>query len=151
LSRRSNELGRSEARGWHTPAQIGSARTPVRNAITEAGPQDAEDWPPRTLHRWHRRRDRRPRRVDHLLSVRGAHEQHPDAIPNPGIHRTATATCEASVSYVRWSRTTVGWKYRATSKAGRAAPGPAIFETGSELRVRPRPGLRGQGGWSRDA
>src|SRR5437763_11797015 len=49
-----------------------------------------------------------------------------------------------SATFARRSPTTVGGKYRVSSKAGRVTPSPAKFESGSVPRPRARPALRGE-------
>jgi hypothetical protein len=53
------------------------------------------------------------------------------------------ATCGAGVTSARRSATTIGGKYRASSKAGGASPSPADFESESVPHFWHRPGLRG--------
>src|SRR5437763_14281987 len=49
-----------------------------------------------------------------------------------------------SATSARRSPTTVGGKYRVSSKAGRVTPSPAKFESGSVPRSQARPPLRGK-------
>ena len=51
-----------------------------------------------------------------------------------------------SVTFDRRSPTTIGGKYRVTSKAGRGAPCPGNFESESVPCLPPRPALRGKQG-----
>jgi hypothetical protein len=73
------------------------------------------------------------------------------ASANAGLgQRVATnllvATAGPGVTFGRRWPTTIGGEYRVSSKAGRAAPRPAIFESKDQPDSRPAPPLRGQRG-----
>ena len=117
-----------------SPAPYCAARIAIAAAVDRAIARRAKRLRLRLLG--HRRRlPNRTRAATPAASSRMPARTRRQGRPPREATNLSFATCGASVTFDRRSTTTIGGKYRVTSKAGRAAPGPANFESGSVPRL----------------